>query len=229
MILPNEVHQIVAAVARKFIDLHRGTDDDRREGTKRAVQTIRAKLAGQGVLDGTRWVHKTQHSNLAAPSKDAIAFVPEGPITHGGKAGMFMFDTINGATREPNPPGPGEFGEQFILIVDPHNWLSDTDTDTDRSTHKYVGGEHDTDICDVCQKHRDDPVHKIPESKGPHTYDGGENDTGRCDICQKAKDDPIHNTQPDPSTIGELLRQILESTKRQEQKLDSVIEALRRP
>ena len=61
----------------------------------------------------------------------------------------------------------------------------------------------------------------------PHKYDGGEQDTGRCDICQKAKDDPIHNAQPDPSTTEELLRQILEATKRQEQKLDSLIEALK--
>ena len=127
MTLPDQVHQIVAAVARKFIDLHRGTDDDRREATKRGVQTIRAKLVGQGVLDGARWVHKTQHSNLAAPSKDAIAFVPEGPIEHGRKAGMFMFDTINGTTREANPPGPGEFGEQFILVVEPKDWLEGHD------------------------------------------------------------------------------------------------------
>jgi hypothetical protein len=222
MTLPDQVHQIVAAVARKFIDLHRGTDDDRREATKRGVQTIRAKLVGQGVLDGARWVHKTQHSNLAAPSKDAIAFVPEGPIEHGRRAGMFMFDTINGTTREANPPGPGEFGEQFILVVEPKDWLEDTTT-----THKYNGGGSDTDTCDVCQRHRDDPVHAIPESRVPHKYDGGEQDTGRCDICQKAKDDPIHHAQPDPSTTEQLLRQILEATKRQEQKLDSLIEALK--
>ena len=232
MTLPDQVHQIVAAVARKFIDLHRGTDDDRREATKRAVQTIRARLAGQGVLDGARWVHKTQHSNLAAPSKDAVAFVPEGPIEHGRRAGMFMFDTINGTTREPNPPGPGEFGEQFILVVDPRDWLGDTTTTTTTApgtaaTHKYDGGGNDTDTCDICQRHRDDPVHAIPESRVPHKYDGGEQDTGRCDICQKAKDDPIHSAQPDPSTTEQLLRQILEATKRQEQKLDSLIEALR--
>jgi hypothetical protein len=230
MTLPDQVHQIVAAVARKFIDLHRGTDDDRREATKRAVQTIRARLVGQGVLDGARWVHKTQHSNLAAPSKDAIAFVPDGPVEHGRKAGMFMFDTINGTTREANPPGPGEFGEQFILVVEAKDWLADGTTPATpatQPTHRYDGGGNDTDRCDICQKHRDDPVHAIPESKVPHKYDGGEHDTGRCDICQKAKADPIHSAPAVPSTTEELLRQILEATKRQEQKLDTLIEALK--
>ena len=225
MTLPDQVHRIVAAVARKFTDLHRGMDDDRREATKRGVQTIRAKLVGQGVLDGARWVHKTQHSNLAAPSKDAIAFVPEGPIEHGRKAGMFMFDTINGTTREANPPGQASSANNSSSSSNPKTgWGTRQrragDAQVPRGRERYGHLRH-------LSEHRDDPVHVIPESRVPHKYDGGEQDTGRCDICQKAKDDLIHSAQPVPSTTEELLRQILEATKRQEQRLDSLIEALK--
>lgn len=126
MTMPDEVYAIFAAVAKKFPEFHRGDDDQRREATRRTVATIRARLKGSGPLDGTRWVHKTQHANGAAPSKDAFAYVPEGPIEHLRHAEMFVFDTINGATREPYPPGiHGEWVKQYILVVEPHDWLGD--------------------------------------------------------------------------------------------------------
>jgi len=96
------------------------------------------------------------------------------------------------------------------------------------ATHKYVGGGNDTGECDVCHKPRFDPAHAIPESKTNHAYDGGEQDTGLCDICQKAKDDPIHAPAPIPAVTAtndtnDLLRAVLESNKRLEQKIDMLL------
>ena len=104
MDLPRPIYDTWKAVADKFKDLHRADDDARRLATRRAVQTIRARhRGGEGVLDGSRYCCKTQHASLQAQSKDALAFVPDGPVEHGASATMFMFDMIHGTSRETNP------------------------------------------------------------------------------------------------------------------------------
>jgi hypothetical protein len=108
--------------------------------------------------------------------------------------------------------------------ADPAHWRPPIDPDP-RSTHKYIDGQNDTGICDVCRQPRTDPVHEIPESKVNHHYDGGENDTGLCDICQKPREHSIHARGGGDEAI-DLLRQILESNVRQEQKLDEIRRAL---
>jgi len=43
MQIPRDIYDTWKAVADKFKFLHQGTDDERREATKRGVQTIRAR------------------------------------------------------------------------------------------------------------------------------------------------------------------------------------------
>ena len=138
MELPREIYNTWKAVADKFSHLHKSRDDDdRRLATRFGVQTIRARHKGVGVLDGKRYVCKTEHSNLAAQSKDTLGFVPieEGVVEHGRLVNMHMFDMINGTTRETNahpvhshnfeelPPNP----DGYILLMwpegDAYDWL----------------------------------------------------------------------------------------------------------
>ena len=140
MDLPRPIYDTWKAVADKFKALHQGTDDERRLATRRGVQTIRARhRGGAGVLDGSRYCAKTEHSNLEAQSKDALAFVPDGPVEHGRLATMFMFDMINGSSRETNPFPVGAHNHEesppnpdaFILLGpwpegDAFDWLAGT-------------------------------------------------------------------------------------------------------
>jgi hypothetical protein len=83
---------------------------------ERTIQTLRAR-------HGARWVWKTEHSNLAAPSKDALGYVPESAtpegereIQHGKRLKMFLWDTIAGGSRELNPRAAAhEFREAYVL------------------------------------------------------------------------------------------------------------------
>lgn len=136
MDIPREIYDVWKQVADKFFQLHNGTDEDRREATRRGVATIRARFRGQsGVLDGTRWVCKTEHgTGWNAQSKDALAYVaPDfGPAEHGRFSKMFMFDMIDGGTRRTNsfpitaknfeesPPNP----DAYILIPEEKDWLA---------------------------------------------------------------------------------------------------------
>lgn len=199
MRMPDDVYRIFADVARKYKTLHASAnDDDRREATRRGVETIRARAETQA----DRWVHKAAGPGNP-PSKDAIAFIPGGEIRDRLQTPMFMFDMINGSSRDVNPQPTGELGTQWIVLTGTHDWLSDVPIDPPvGTTHKYDGGGNDTNECDVCHKSRFDPIHAIPQSKIKHTYDGGEQDTGLCDICQKPKDDALHSTGPvDPDPV----------------------------
>ena len=220
MELPREIYETYRAVAEKFASLHASpNDDDRREAHKRSVQTIRARHHGTGVLDGSRYVCKSQHSNgWAAASKDALAFVDPsfGPVEHGRRSSMFMFDMISGSSRKTFgfPVVAHNFSEQpanpdaFILVPDTHDWLQEqgapATTPTAPNTHAYEGGENDTGICDTCGKPRADAVHEV-----------------------KPKSDPVH-ASPDGASgdVQELLRQLVESSRRQEQRLDEIFRAL---
>lgn len=237
MELPREIYETYKAVAEKFAAMHASmSDDDRREANKRAIQTIRARHQGSGVLDGSRYVCKSQHNTgWAAASKDALAFVDPslGPVEHGKRTQMFMFDMISGGTRHINnfPIVARNFTEEprnpeaFVLVPDAWDWLGNGPS----GTHTYVGGGHDTDTCDTCGASRFDAVHQTELSKRKHRYDGGEQDTGLCDICQKKSDDPIHEVTSGGETgLTELLRQILDSNLRQEQKLEEIRTALLR-
>lgn len=200
---PREIYDCWKAVADKFKFLHQGTDDERREATKRGVQTIRARFRGAGgQLEGTLWVCKSQHNTgWSAQSKDALAFVEDGgPVITGRNARMSMFDMINGSSRETNPyPVTAHNHEEgnstaYCLVPNDYDWLADggTTPQPPDSTHKYDGGGNDTGICDVCGQDRHAAVHKIPAAAQPHAYDGGEQDTGLCDVCQKPLSDTIH-------------------------------------
>src|SRR5688572_18002487 len=128
MQIPREIYDTWKAVADKFKFLHQGTDDERREATKRGVQTIRARHGE----DGKRWTCKSEHNTgWQSQSKDAIAYVEEGPIVTGRLARMEMFDMISGSSRETNaypvhshnhqetPPND----DAFILVPDDFDWL----------------------------------------------------------------------------------------------------------
>jgi hypothetical protein len=205
MQIPREIYDCWKAVADKFKFLHQGTDDERREATKRGVQTIRARFRGQsGVLDGTKWIAKSQHNTgWSAQSKDALAFVEDGPAVTGRYARMSMFDMINGSSRETNPyPVTAHNHEEtppndsaYCLVPEDYDWLEDGTVPQPPvdSTHMYDGGGNDTGKCDICGQERFADVHKIPASFSPHTYNGGEQDTGLCDICQKPLQDPLHS------------------------------------
>lgn len=128
MQIPLDIYDTWKAVAEKYKSLHQGTDDQRREATKRGVSTIRARHG----IDGLPWVCKTQHSNgWPSQSKDAIAFVEEGEAVTGRLARMEMFDMVNGTTRETNPypihshnheeTPPND--EDYILVPQAFDWL----------------------------------------------------------------------------------------------------------
>ena len=93
-------------------------DDDRRKLTKMIVQTLKKKL-------GKQWGWKSQHANLAAPSKDAAARTLGAVPTHGAEAEFVVFDTVNGTTREMNLGGHGEMVEQYWIEVEAIDWLDD--------------------------------------------------------------------------------------------------------
>lgn len=114
-----DVYATYLAVAAKFP--HTGTEDERREATKKAVQTLRAR-------HGDRWVCKTEHpTGWAAASKDAVAYVPTDPVVHGAMVGMFIWDMVNGTTRQPNPRGESEpLRSAFALVPEAFDWLADS-------------------------------------------------------------------------------------------------------
>lgn len=136
MQLPRPIYDTYKAVADKFHSLHASqNDDDRREGNKRCVQTIRAKHHGSGDLDGSRYVCKTEHSNgWAAASKDTVGYV-ESPLPpqNGRESRMFMFDMVNGSSRAvngypivaDNHGGSEPNDTAYVLIPDAFDWLAD--------------------------------------------------------------------------------------------------------
>lgn len=116
MRLPDDVYATFTACVQKFP--HTGSDDERRVAMEKAVQTIRAR-------HGLRYVWKTEHSNLSAPSKDGMGYVPDGVVTHGERMRMFIWDMINGTTRQPNPQGESEpIREAYVLTPEPKDWLA---------------------------------------------------------------------------------------------------------
>ena len=122
MMLRAEVHATFVAVVQKFP--HTGGDDDRRAAMEKAVATIRAR-------HGLRYVWKTEHSNLSSPSKDGMGYVPDGSgvVKHGERMPMYIWDMINGSTREPQPAHESEeLREAFVLAPEPKDWLATTPT-----------------------------------------------------------------------------------------------------
>lgn len=127
MEMPQQVYDTFLAVQEKFPELRRGDDEQRREGMRRGIATVNARVKGEGALDGARWVHKTEHSNLSSHSKDALGFVPhdQGPLRHGEKQRMHLWDMVEGASRNVFPRGDShEFREAFVIAVAPHDWLA---------------------------------------------------------------------------------------------------------
>lgn len=119
MTMPADVYATLSAAVEKFP--HTGDDEQRRVAMEKAVATVRAK-------HGPRWVWKTEHANLQAPSKDGLGYVLEGPIVHGQPAVMFIFDTINGVTRKVHaaPLISEPARAAYVLAVTPKDWLSPT-------------------------------------------------------------------------------------------------------
>lgn len=117
MRMPDDVYATLAAVVQQFP--HTGDDEARRAAMEKAVATIRSK-------HGLRWVWKTEHQNLMGPSKDGLGFVPDGVVMHGQQMIMFIWDTINGTTRQPHPPPlvSEEARKAFVLAVEPRDWLA---------------------------------------------------------------------------------------------------------
>jgi hypothetical protein len=117
MEMPQAVYDTYVKCVEKFP--HSGSDDDRRAANRKAIETIRAK-------HGLRWVAKSEHNTgWAAASKDALACVEEEPV-HGQKMDMFIWDMINGTTRQPVPRHESEPKRKaFALVPDTKDWLED--------------------------------------------------------------------------------------------------------
>lgn len=189
MMMPQDVYNTYSACVAKFP--HTGTDDDRREANRKAVATLRA-------LHGPQWVCKSEH-NLGWPSasKDAVGYVPSGTAIHGQKVSMYIWDMINGVSRQPNPRGEADAPrEAYALVPDPEDFLGGgpvTPPPPSGDTHRYVGGGNDTGTCDDCGKPKLDPVHAVPEGKVKgHTPWLGEDGKGDCDLCFQPVSAPIH-------------------------------------
>lgn len=117
MRMPDEVYATLSAVVDRFP--HTGDDEARRAAMEKAVATLRAR-------HGPRWVWKTEHASLIAPSKDGLGYVPEGVIVHGQPAVMFIWDTINGGSRKLNaaPLISEDPRAAYVLAVPPKDWLA---------------------------------------------------------------------------------------------------------
>lgn len=117
MMMPADVHATFSAVVEKFP--HVGDDDARRAAMRKAVETIRAR-------HGERWATKTEHATgWESAAKDAIVFVPEGPMVEGAKTKLFIWDMIDGATRKPKAAHESEaLREAFLLVPEAHDWLA---------------------------------------------------------------------------------------------------------
>ena len=195
MELPQNVYDTYVQCVARFP--HTGNDDQRREANRKAVATVRARHGG-------RYVCKSEHNlGWGSDSKDAMGYVTDGTPTHGAKQKIFMWDMINGTTRQPNPRGTAESArDAYVLIPEAFDWLIGIDPidPGEVETHMYIGGGNDTNECDTCHKSRFDDVHAIPQSKEKHVYNGGEQDTGLCDVCQKTREHDIHQivTPPPP-------------------------------
>jgi hypothetical protein len=117
MMLPAAVHATYAAVVAKFP--HTGDDDHRREMHRRAVATVAAR-------HGDDWVTKSEHNTgWADQSTDALAKLAAGqrPVT-GNRAPMFIWDMINGTTREVEAAHESEpLRSAYVLAVEPYDWL----------------------------------------------------------------------------------------------------------
>jgi hypothetical protein len=100
--LPADVHATFVACAA--VRPHVGTEDDRRAATRFAVETIRAR-------HGLNWICKTEHeTGWASASKDAIgdAGVPVYPADTGKRMKVFLWDMVNGETRQVLPAHESE-------------------------------------------------------------------------------------------------------------------------
>jgi hypothetical protein len=117
MQIPDDVYATLAAVVEKFP--HTGDDEARRAAMEKAVATLRAR-------HGLRWVWKTEHASLIAPSKDGLGYVPDGEVVHGRLTTMLIWDTINGGTRRLNAaPLVSEAPRKaYVLAVPPKDWLA---------------------------------------------------------------------------------------------------------
>jgi hypothetical protein len=115
--MPDDVYATFAAVVQRIP--HDGDDDQRRAAMEKAVQTLRAR-------HGLRWVWKTEHANLQAPSKDGLGYVPAGDIEQGRRTCMYIFDTIDGASRKANraPLVSEAIREAYVLTPAPRDWLA---------------------------------------------------------------------------------------------------------
>ena len=198
MEMSQNVYDTYVAVEAKF--RNRGTDEQRREANRKAVATVRARHGG-------KWVCKSEHNlGWGSDSKDAMGYVPDGPVVHGAKAKMFMWDMVTSAGNV-NPRGSAETArEAYVLIPEAFDWLTGVTDPIDPGqgdTHLYIGGGNDTNTCDTCGKSRFDAIHAIPQSKAKHIYNGGEQDTGLCDICQQASVAAIHDLKPPPDPPDE--------------------------
>jgi hypothetical protein len=120
MELRKDIYVIWRAVAEKYAYLHASrNDDDRRTATLYGIETLRAR--GYSTI-----VHKTQHSNLSAPSKDTLACVDgEEFVIPGSKQHMWVFDMINGETRVTHPhPIYGHEVEHYVLVPNAFDHLN---------------------------------------------------------------------------------------------------------
>lgn len=119
MTMPADVYATAQAVVERYP--HTGTDDERREAMKKLVQTLRAR-------HGLRWVWKTEHQSLIAPSKDGLGYIADGVIKHGELQTMYIWDTISGGTRKLNAAPLVSEGARpaYTLAVEPKDWLADS-------------------------------------------------------------------------------------------------------
>jgi hypothetical protein len=160
-----DVQETVRAVFQKVAHLHRGTDEERREGTRIIVEQVVFSHPNQG------WGWKASGPN-SPPSKDAIARLVNGRL--------YYMDLINGATRELVDLN-GEMGDitgQHFITVNGVNHLGSvpppviTPPPAD-GTHPYERDDDERDECNKlingmqCDRKRSDPIHQTGSTPPP--------------------------------------------------------------
>jgi hypothetical protein len=123
MEMPIEVYETYSACVDKFP--HAGSDDDRRAAHRKAVETVKAR-------HGSRWATKTEHNTgWVAASTDALVYIPNGPVVHGQKTQMFIWDMINGETREVVGIHTSEpLRSAYALVPEAKDWLAEEGQET---------------------------------------------------------------------------------------------------
>lgn len=172
--MASAVQETLRTVYQKVAHLHRGTDEERREGTRIMIEQVVFTHPNEG------WGWKASSPNNP-PSKDAIARMVNGRL--------YYMDLINGGSRELvdlNGEMHDITGQHFIAINGVNHLGSVPPPVTPppaNGTHAYERDDNERDECNKlingtqCDRKRSDPIHQTeapPPVVVPPPVDTGE-------------------------------------------------------